>query len=893
MPPVLESKGTHLSLATPRNAPVPLPSMKSARGYANANQLVRMAEDMLKRKEMQLRQEHQAQEEKCSKAKNDLREALEVVEAGPTRDALKRLDEAVQAAALLGSVPELRVRARRILTSAKEEMERLEHAKQELVKATDRLRRFVASDEASRPATPQSDDEGDSHQAKAKSRAQAAIASTAAQRRQEVLLIERLLAAEAMAEKAGVAAEFCHEALVLIADVKQRREHEEAAARKLTRLLEATEPAMVDELLEAAKASGLAETSKETKRVIQQVRHRVAVLAGQEQNALWLHEEFFAAAEAQDSARLTQLVHQSKALGLPVSPDILCLLHELEAESRASTRAPRSVSEENKDGSSQDRSWQGFRERRQQAVQALEELAADAESTLEAAELDKFRQEVANAKLMRGFPPEALVTLEKRLTALEVRAVPRLSMETELKALLAEAMTAQTRGELLLLTGLKTDRLKTLCAEGKRQNLVDQGLLSNGVDLLEKIVSASAAQKEAAAQLRQAMFRPIRKQAEMERLQNAIGEARSVGLPTVQADAALLKAQQLMVQRAVAEAELAEASKGHGQQGRERLQAALQSAKNAGVAAERLRAASEKLAELQRHEQHCSLAAANIRRVMPMLATQPWRYQELVDMVKALNPVTKELQALLLEGQAKLTQAKEEQTRLRDAKGSLQEALAHIQECKTRNEPVGETPATLPKLLAEAKSAGVGEELLQQAQQVLRSIKHEACQRTAAEHQLKLALAARDAVEIERCVRLVRSLGHGQESFTKAATSNIMETANAVLREIADTEARRQAATAALQQRIAKDTRAEGTSKAVSLQALLAEAKQSGVAEVHLEQAKQKMREETRMQKEQAEACKELQKVLSKKDAAPQHILRSLHKVARLVPKSQEAEFGR
>merc|ERR1712048_1440340 len=59
-----------------------------------------------------------------------------------------------------------------------------------------------------------------------------------------------------------------------------------------------------------------------------------------------------------------------------------------------------------------------------------------------------------------------------------------------------------------------------------------------------------------------------------------------------------------------------------------------------------------------------------------------------------------------------------------------------------------------------ARTLGIREDLLRDAEKQLHSIKREDCQRTVVEHRLRLALNAKNLDEIERSVRQVRALGH-------------------------------------------------------------------------------------------------------------------------------------
>lgn len=129
-----------------------------------------------------------------------------------------------------------------------------------------------------------------------------------------------------------------------------------------------------------------------------------------------------------------------------------------------------------------------------------------------------------------------------------------------------------------------------------------------------------------------------------------------------------------------------------------------------------------------------------------------------------------------------------------------------------------------------------------------------------------------------------------------------MEQASSVLRNLTEAEARRQAAAATLQERINAEeglpalpntprSNGAGQSEDVdegsknwlrSARSAIQEAKQCGVASTLIEQAKLKLRLKRRERQDQAEACKSLQKVLSKKEVPKQVLLANMTRVQRL-----------
>jgi len=130
-----------------------------------------------------------------------------------------------------------------------------------------------------------------------------------------------------------------------------------------------------------------------------------------------------------------------------------------------------------------------------------------------------------------------------------------------------------------------------------------------------------------------------------------------------------------------------------------------------------------------------------------------------------------------------------------------------------------------------------------------------------------------------------------------------------MIRQLGDVAARREAATAALQERLnniamtqlarsdqpvwggVKEPSAENSMTVKEwikdVTDAIQEAKQSGVASSLIEHAKLKVREKQRERAEQQRACDALRDVLAKKDVPTQEVLRSLKKAQRLQAKGQ------
>ncbi|CAJ1366453.1 unnamed protein product, partial [Effrenium voratum] len=243
-------------------------------------------------------------------------------------------------------------------------------------------------------------------------------------------------------------------------------------------------------------------------------------------------------------------------------------------------------------------------------------------------------------------------------------------------------------------------------------------------------------------------------------------------------------------------------------QGRLRLETAVRAAKSAGVSAEKLRAASQRLAELREHEQRCDVLAGEVQRALPVLQTQPWRYQQLLEAAAALKPWTSKLERLIAEGKEILDKREKDIARRREVRGQLLLQLKKIEEARAAGKSTHDLLVPLKDLLDKAESAGLQEESIQKGKLLLQNAKREACQRNVAEHRLQLALDARDHAEIERSMRQVRALGqvglteqsprgtrHGRGLLVgdRESSAALMEQATSALRNLNEAAARRQA----------------------------------------------------------------------------------------------------
>lgn len=240
----------------------------------------------------------------------------------------------------------------------------------------------------------------------------------------------------------------------------------------------------------------------------------------------------------------------------------------------------------------------------------------------------------------------------------------------------------------------------------------------------------------------------------------------------------------------------------------------------------------------------------------------------------------------------------------------LQVVLKRIAAARANGQTCADDTEQLSHILPRAREAKVPQEIYYEADSQLRALKREGCHRTVAEHRLRLALNAKDFDEIERSLREVRALG-GMiiESSSSAArgdgyqlqSARLIETANAMLRHLGEFSTRRQAAEAALLQRIADSSDdplpyvSEGGTGALAQQGTdewvkevmeaVHEAKQSGVAPSLIEHAKLQVRRKKRERLEEVQAVAALKKTLQKKDVSTQELLRNMRKVERFQAK--------
>lgn len=255
------------------------------------------------------------------------------------------------------------------------------------------------------------------------------------------------------------------------------------------------------------------------------------------------------------------------------------------------------------------------------------------------------------------------------------------------------------------------------------------------------------------------------------------------------------------------------------------------------------------------------------------------------------------------------------QARQKEVQMELQELLKRIVSDRLNGQSYDEDAVQLRKVLARARDSNVPAEMISEAEAQLKTLKREGCQRTVAEHRLRLALNSKDYTEIEKALREVRALGQAVVADSSTAAKNdhhqpqsarLIEAANSTLRHLGDVASRRQAAETALLARIADTDGAPlpqlpgnntggdvQANSAVSQQGtdtwvkefmdIVHEAKQSGVAHSLIEHAKLKIRQKRHERKEELKAVSALKKTLLKKDASTQELLRNMRKVERFT----------
>jgi hypothetical protein len=523
--------------------------------------------------------------------------------------------------------------------------------------------------------------------------------------------------------------------------------------------------------------------------------------------------------------------------------------------------------------------------------------------------------------------------LEKRLVAVEQAHGPRLRAEEALTAFLRQfdpppaAAGIQTAAD-----DAKMVQLRALLEDAHFQG-ADEGLLSEALDILEKAQSFKTSRRVLDGNLRDALARHVFTELDLEKLEDAIADAKPYGISTLHAERELSRLRDARVGVQSAEAELQEAAKGSGPQGRKRLEQAVQAAKRVGVSPEKLKVAHTRLAELEGHEKRCELAAGSLRRVIPLLDTEPWQFEEHMRRVRNLmQPWTPELQREVKLAEETMQKVTESRTQRRVIGEKLREFLRLLEKRRATDgtgagaTTSGSAPglvvdassrAALARLLERARGAGVEEDVINEAEKQLKMLRREISDRGVAERRLRMAMNVKDLGEIERSIRQVRELsqhpaasgGGGADGASgrseQPRSARLMETANAMLRQLNDANCRKEAAVTLLQERISDGGRsgqmdashpvvaaglklvekpqvAEVEAWIKDVKEAVQEAKQSGVAPSLISHAKLKIRERRREVQEHVQAHEALQRSLARKGAPIQEVLRDLKRLQRV-----------
>lgn len=816
-----------------------------------------------------------------------LKEAIDAAEGGEEEE-LNKLELAIEGAQKLGLHAELRVAGRRVLARWRKKNPRAQCAEAEV----SRLSRQLS--ELSSLLWPEQ-----SLWAGSSTSSTASVGQEASFRQRQEMCLKQLTRAISEAELAGVEVAVVEEARHSAERVQEQRKAERSANRKLESLL-SSDCNQVKEILEQKK---LKICGAEARRVLTDVADHLVRQAEKEQQQSWLMQELAAAGENGDAAQLRKLMTQASSLDLCVPPSVLALVDELEAGD--STR----LDFTNLTSTSTVRSHVDVSEKlaAMQARQSklLRRAIEKAEQYPDTRILDAAQKALAEAKQTR-VPLDDIAVFERRLVVLENTHRPRLKVEEGLHKLMSqvEEVTIGAVAENVLKDIVQVHQLARLVADGMRFG-VDEDLLEDAEELHERSVEFLQLRRSAEDELQAAFGRRIRDASDLERLHLAVDECKRVGLNVHTAERQVLRLKDLQVNRESTQAELMEASRGVGVAGRLRLETAVRAAKSAGVSAEQLRAASQKLQELREHEERCDVLAGEVQRSLPLLQKQPWRYQQLLEKARALKPWTSKLERLITDGKEILDKREKSNARRREVRAELVEQLKRVEECRASGKSTAELLGPLRDLLDAAETAGLQHESIKKGKEFLQHARREACQRSVAEHRLQLALNARDQGEIERSMRQVRALGqvgltdhrpHRPHLRGEGDSAGLMEQASSVLQSLTEVAARRHAAAERLQERLLAV--ADSTDQALPVlpssspdaskttwrdaSAAISEAKHCGVTRTLIEQAKLKLRLKHRKRQEQEEACKSLQKILAKKEVPKQVLLAKITKVQRL-----------
>lgn len=838
-----------------------------ARDLDRAGKLVAQAEARLAQLEVEALRQQAFEDSKRGQIELVITSALEVLEEDPSPENREALEKALEVAQNARVLPDLRVRVRKALAALQRTDKRSEQGAKELQRLTAQLESLINTGSAENPSLS------------------SPRPSEALQRHKEETLIQQLKRSLEEMRGVNIDQSVLRKTRAILRLAEKRRRQDRRQTDRLQQLLRIDDAKRLGEHLEQERerSEGIMPGAH---KVVGEIQDRIAQRARQEQHQLWLDAELEGAANRADANRLRQLLEQARVLDLVVPPDFVAYLHDLESSPSAASSKPQAKNHLAK--------LQAVAERFEaNATTAVED--AEDEPTLEA--LDDAKRAIVDAKQSK-VSAEVYMPLEKRLAEVEMKNSRRLKVEERLLAIYRVAeMRAPLGCEAAeLRESNEIDELKELVAEAEKFE-ADEDLVENCLDLLERSVEAELGRRDAELGMKAALA----DHTEHRVLQQAVEEGKLFGLSCGHAEKELNRRRNEEVQREAAEAELVEAAKGTGAKGRKRLEAAIHQAKNVGVPANKLQAALSRLNSLTSHEQQCTLAAGNIRRALPLLNKEPWRLQQLMDQVKALQPWTPELERVVKEGQVRLNHSQSVQSQRKEVQQELRRLVKEVKAARSGGEcaPM-EHAESLAKALDRARKVGdVQEDLLAESEQILKNLRRDYSQRNVAEHRLRLALKRKDLGEIERSVRQVRALGHsGFESSPSPSSgkmdpphsARLMQTATSVLRALGDADAKKQEAAAKLQARVCGDDflDAAGKSPKGSKEWLkeaadaLHEARQCGVSSTAIDHAKLELQSRRRELRDRGQAYEALQKSLSKKDAPMQEVMHNLHRLQRL-----------
>lgn len=294
--------------------------------------------------------------------------------------------------------------------------------------------------------------------------------------------------------------------------------------------------------------------------------------------------------------------------------------------------------------------------------------------------------------------------------------------------------------------------------------------------------------------------------------------------------------------------------------------------------AQRSEAGVELLQEAVAEGKRCGVSTLHAEKELLRLRDQQVQREaaeaELLEAAKGVGPKGRRRWEMAVQHAKSVGVAAE---KLQAAKAELLEAAKGVRPKERQRFEVEVQHAKIGGAPAEK----VQEEMFRKAEESHQAVRRERSQRDVVERRLRLALKAKDLGEIER------SLGQ----MEPPQSARLMEAASSMLRHLSETNARRQAAVAALQERLAPGAPAgtgagaegspTGQDWLKDTTAVLHEARQCGVQASLIEHARLKVRERLREERDRAQACEALQRTLSKKDAPEHEVLRNLRRLQR------------